>query len=543
MIALVAATGRRGGAAPPPTWPRRPGRARAACPGGPRPTAAAAARLGRREPTPSCSSWPPARRSACSPRCSRDKATRPRRGVRGRRRPLRGRPDRRARRRRQRAGRARGRGPRRHARGHHRERRRRGCPRSTRSAPTSASGSSAGSDVAAVGAALVGGRAGRAWSATGAGRSARCRPTSSASEQAARTPAIVMSRPPGRPAPAPRWSTARPRWSSAWAAAAARRAAEILALVDAALAEGGLAPGACGARLRRRQGRRARPARGGRRARLAAAASRAEELAAVDVPNPSEVVRAAVGTPSVAEAAALPRGAGGRAPSSSCPSGRGASGRPPPPAGPWRPARPATPRGLGPGGGRPLPPRAPAPPLRAASELGRSDSDRYVDSIRHLLRPGTRVETYALGEEVERCRRAGAEAGAGAAVALVSSGDVGVYAMASPALEEAGLASVDVEVVPGVTAANAAAALLGVAARSRPLPHLALRPAHPLGGHPRAACAPRREARLRRGLLQPAQPRAATGSSTRRWRSSLEHRPAGHAGRGRDRRLPRPASG
>jgi len=53
-----------------------------------------------------------------------------------------------------------------------------------------------------------------------------------------------------------------------------------------------------------------------------------------------------------------------------------------------------------------------------------------------------------------------AEARKGHAVALVGSGDVGVYAMASPALEIAG-ADIDVVGVPGVTAGLAAAALLG----------------------------------------------------------------------------------
>jgi cobalt-precorrin 5A hydrolase/precorrin-3B C17-methyltransferase len=48
----------------------------------------------------------------------------------------------------------------------------------------------------------------------------------------------------------------------------------------------------------------------------------------------------------------------------------------------------------------------------------------------------------------------------GAAVALVSGGDAGVYGMASPALAEA-TAEVEVIGVPGVTAALAAAALLG----------------------------------------------------------------------------------
>jgi cobalt-precorrin 5A hydrolase/precorrin-3B C17-methyltransferase len=86
--------------------------------------------------------------------------------------------------------------------------------------------------------------------------------------------------------------------------------------------------------------------------------------------------------------------------------------------------------------------------------------DQYVERIRHLLRPGTRVLTPPLGSEVERAKLALAEARAGGSAALVSSGDVGIYAMASPALELAG-EDVDVVVVPGVTAAQAAASLLG----------------------------------------------------------------------------------
>ena len=68
--------------------------------------------------------------------------------------------------------------------------------------------------------------------------------------------------------------------------------------------------------------------------------------------------------------------------------------------------------------------------------------------------------TLPLGDEIQRAETALEEARAGGAAALVSSGDVGVYAMASPALELAG-DDVDVIVVPGVTAAQAAASLLG----------------------------------------------------------------------------------
>jgi precorrin-2 C20-methyltransferase/precorrin-3B C17-methyltransferase len=52
-------------------------------------------------------------------------------------------------------------------------------------------------------------------------------------------------------------------------------------------------------------------------------------------------------------------------------------------------------------------------------------------------------------------------AAAGWRVAVVSSGDPGVFAMASVTLEEAAARGVPVEVVPGVTAAQAAAAAAG----------------------------------------------------------------------------------
>jgi cobalt-precorrin 5A hydrolase/precorrin-3B C17-methyltransferase len=95
----------------------------------------------------------------------------------------------------------------------------------------------------------------------------------------------------------------------------------------------------------------------------------------------------------------------------------------------------------------------------AASELV-VGLEQYVDRIRHLLRPGTQVSTPPLGSEIERAEQALDEARAGGSVALVSGGDVGIYAMASPALELAG-EDIDVTVVPGVTAAQAAASLLG----------------------------------------------------------------------------------
>ncbi len=184
----------------------------------------------------------------------------------------------------------------------------------------------------------------------------------------------------------------------------------------------------------------------------------AEVLAAVDVPNPSEVVRAEVGTASVAEAAALHAAAelgGGAAVELVAPKAKGdnvtvAVAR-------IRPRGRLAVVGLGPGAEDLRAPRAAAELRRASVVVG---LDQYVEQVRHLLRPGTQVHASGLGEEEQRAADAVALAGKGYAVALIGSGDAGIYGMGSPALERAG---VDVEVVgvPGVTAAVAAAALLG----------------------------------------------------------------------------------
>lgn len=77
----------------------------------------------------------------------------------------------------------------------------------------------------------------------------------------------------------------------------------------------------------------------------------------------------------------------------------------------------------------------------------------------HQVRPG------AMGAEQERATDAVRAAADGARVALVSSGDAGIYGMASLALTAAAELPAErrpaVRVVPGVTAAAAAAALLG----------------------------------------------------------------------------------
>ena len=85
----------------------------------------------------------------------------------------------------------------------------------------------------------------------------------------------------------------------------------------------------------------------------------------------------------------------------------------------------------------------------------------YIDLVRPLY---PEKETYATGmtREIDRCRWALQTAQTGKTVALVCSGDAGVYGMASPLLELAqGYPDVTVEVVPGLTAALSGGAVLG----------------------------------------------------------------------------------
>ncbi|HJQ28209.1 MAG TPA: precorrin-3B C(17)-methyltransferase [Rubrobacter sp.] len=176
----------------------------------------------------------------------------------------------------------------------------------------------------------------------------------------------------------------------------------------------------------------------------------AEALSQIETPNPSEVVREAVGTPSVAEAAVISSGAELVVEKQKSANATIAIGR--------RPVRGRLALvSLGPGKDALIPPLAREALVSSELVVG---LDQYVNRVRHLLRRGTRILTPPLGNEVERAEVALAEARAGGSAALVSSGDVGVYAMASPVLELAG-EDVDVVVVPGVTAAQAAASLLG----------------------------------------------------------------------------------
>jgi cobalt-precorrin 5A hydrolase/precorrin-3B C17-methyltransferase len=229
-------------------------------------------------------------------------------------------------------------------------------------------------------------------------------------------------------------------------------AAEIGELVDGALEEAGLAASSVAylasvdakrdeAGLRQAAGEHGWPLR----------FQPSQALARVAVPNPSAAVAAAIGTPSVAEAAAL---ASGRA---TLVVSKRKSRHATTAVARLRPRGRLYVVGTGPGDPELLPPLARAALARCELVVG---LERYLDRVRGLLRPGTRVAASAVGDELERGRLAVAEAAAGAAVALISGGDAGVYGMASPALA---MTPPEVEVigVPGITAMHAAAALLG----------------------------------------------------------------------------------
>ena len=88
----------------------------------------------------------------------------------------------------------------------------------------------------------------------------------------------------------------------------------------------------------------------------------------------------------------------------------------------------------------------------------------YVDLAEPLF-SGKVVITGGMGMEVERCEAALREAVVGRTVALISSGDAGIYGMAGLVLEIAHKKGIEhpeaIEIVPGVPAFVAAAALVG----------------------------------------------------------------------------------
>ncbi len=119
--------------------------------------------------------------------------------------------------------------------------------------------------------------------------------------------------------------------------------------------------------------------------------------------------------------------------------------------------------GLGPGSQEHLTGRARAAIAEADTIIG------YVTYIRLVqdLIEGKEVIKKSMTEELDRAIEALERAQAGKKVALVSSGDAGVYGMAGPTFEvlfQAGWtpdSGIEVEIVPGASAINTCAALVG----------------------------------------------------------------------------------
>ena len=87
----------------------------------------------------------------------------------------------------------------------------------------------------------------------------------------------------------------------------------------------------------------------------------------------------------------------------------------------------------------------------------------YLELISELLRPDQEITGSAMMQEVERCSKALDLASQGRSVALVCGGDPGIYAMAGLVyqLARAEGQPVDIEIIPGIPALSACAALLG----------------------------------------------------------------------------------
>ncbi len=86
----------------------------------------------------------------------------------------------------------------------------------------------------------------------------------------------------------------------------------------------------------------------------------------------------------------------------------------------------------------------------------------YIDLLRGIFPDKNFLDT-PMTREVERCRIALEEAMKGRQVALVSSGDSGIYGMAGIMLQvvQASGTDIPIRVIPGVTAASAGASMLG----------------------------------------------------------------------------------
>ena len=114
--------------------------------------------------------------------------------------------------------------------------------------------------------------------------------------------------------------------------------------------------------------------------------------------------------------------------------------------------------GLGPGAGDDM-------TMRARAALEEADLIAgytvYIKLLEDMF-PDKETLTTPMRKEVDRCRAALEAAAAGRTVAMVCSGDPGVYGMAGLCYELAHeYPPIDIEVIPGISASNGGAAVLG----------------------------------------------------------------------------------
>lgn len=102
--------------------------------------------------------------------------------------------------------------------------------------------------------------------------------------------------------------------------------------------------------------------------------------------------------------------------------------------------------------------------IRAKRALAESDIiagyGTYIDLVKPLFPEKEYLQNGMTGE-VKRCQMALEKAKEGKTVAMISSGDSGIYGMAGLVLELAQGMDLDIETVPGITAAASGASLLG----------------------------------------------------------------------------------
>ncbi|MBD1939915.1 precorrin-3B C(17)-methyltransferase [Microcoleus sp. FACHB-68] len=204
----------------------------------------------------------------------------------------------------------------------------------------------------------------------------------------------------------------------------------------------------------------------------------AETLRGIPVPTPSTIVEAEVGTPSVAEAAAI--AAGNQFSNPLMPANNSLLipkqiYRDPEQPGAVTIAVAQSQQeytgrtgtlfliGTGPGKLDQMTPAAQTAVTQADAVIGYS---LYIDLIAPLLRAGQIVESLPITQERQRAERAIELANWGLTVAVVSSGDCGIYGMAGLVLEELRALGWDgkvpaVQVFPGISALQSAASRVG----------------------------------------------------------------------------------